>query len=94
MLLFCGAPCMSVELMGWIRRRLRMKKMREWKSWKAIHGALRARGYKGSLEKISMNQLRNSASPVQNLALPNKWSDEIGLINLAKISAGILWQLY
>ncbi|WP_422880100.1 hypothetical protein [Neomoorella glycerini] len=41
--------------MGWIRRRLRMKQMRDWKSWKALHKALRRRGYeviKRNLENI------------------------------------------
>ena len=36
------------EMMSWIRRRLRMKKMREWKSWKGLHKQLRRMGYKGS----------------------------------------------
>src|SRR5690554_3015011 len=31
------------QTMGWIRRRLRMKQMREWKTWKALHRALRDR---------------------------------------------------
>ncbi|MDA8210735.1 MAG: hypothetical protein M0021_02450 [Clostridia bacterium] len=52
------------KLMGWIRRRLRMKKMKEWKIWKALHKTLRRRGYKGTFEKISMTTWRNSASPL------------------------------
>ena len=35
------------DTMSWIRRRLRMKKMREWKSWKGLHKQLRRLGYKG-----------------------------------------------
>lgn len=34
------------QLMEWLRRRLRMKKMREWNKWKQLHKALRRRGYK------------------------------------------------
>ena len=30
--------------MAWIRRRLRMKKMKEWKTWKALHKQLRRSG--------------------------------------------------
>lgn len=47
---FRAANCKKVvqDLMGWIRRRLRMKKMREWKGWKALHQELRRRGYRGS----------------------------------------------
>jgi RNA-directed DNA polymerase len=78
------------KLMGWIRRRLRMKKMKEWKTWKALHKALRRRGYKGTFEKISMTTWRNSASPLISMALPNAWFDELGLINLEKYKVGIL----
>ena len=87
------ANCRTVfaELMGWIRRRLRMKKMKEWKSWKPLHKALRRRGYKGAFEKISMTTWRNSASPLISMALPNKWFDEMGLVNLEKYNVGILY---
>lgn len=78
------------KLMGWIRRRLRMKQMREWKSWKPLHKMLRRRGYKGEFEKISMRRWRNSASPLISMALPNSWFDEIGLINLETYKTGIL----
>lgn len=78
------------KLMGWIRRRLRMKKMKEWKTWRALHKALRRRGYRGTFEKISMTTWRNSASPLINMALPNAWFVELGLINLEKYKVGIL----
>lgn len=78
------------KLMKWIRRRLRMKKMKEWKSWKPLHKALRRRGYKGNFEKISVTKWRNSVSPLISMALPNKWFDELGLINLEKYNVGIL----
>lgn len=78
------------QLMEWIRRRLRMKQMKEWKSWKPLHKALRRRGYKGEFEKISVTRWRNSASPLVNMALPNSWFNEIGLINLVSYNVGIL----
>lgn len=86
------ANCRSVfrDLMKWIRRRLRMKKMKEWKSWKPLHKALRRRGYQGKFEKISVTKWRNSASPLISMALPNKWFDELGLINLETYNVGIL----
>lgn len=89
---FRVANCKGVfaQLMEWIRRRLRMKKMREWKKWKQLHKALRRRGYKGNFLKISMTRWRNSASPLINMALPNSWFDELGLINLASYNVGIL----
>lgn len=86
------ANCKNVlaQLMGWIRRRLRAKKMKEWKTWKQLHKALRRRGYNGEFEKISMTRWRNSASPLISMALPNSWFDEIGLISLTKYNVGIL----
>ncbi|TEB04733.1 Group II intron-encoded protein LtrA [Pelotomaculum schinkii] len=89
---FRVANCKNLfsQLMEWIRRRLRMKQMKEWKSWKPLHKALRRRGYKGEFRKISVTKWRNSASPLVNMALPNSWFNEIGLINLASYNAGIL----
>jgi len=86
------ANCKSLveDLMQWIRRRLRMKQMREWKSWKALHRTLRQRGYKGDFEKISMRRWRNSASPLLSMALPNRWFDHLGLVDLCKYEVGVL----
>jgi RNA-directed DNA polymerase len=83
-----------LELMAWIRRRLQMKKIREWKSWKQLHKALRRRNYQGEFEKISMNSWRNSTSPLINMALPNSWFDELGLINLETFVVGNLRRYY
>ncbi|TDT46035.1 group II intron maturase-specific domain-containing protein [Fonticella tunisiensis] len=82
------------DIMGWIRRRLRMKKMKEWKSWKALHKQLKRMGYKGEFEKISMSRWRNSASPLINMALPNKWFDEIKLFDISKVQVGTLYCYY
>ena len=86
------ANCKNIfaNLMGWIRRRLRMKQMREWKSYRQLHKALRRKGYKGEFKKMSMTRWRSSASPLINLALPNSWFDEIRLINLETYKTGIL----
>ncbi|MGI6540749.1 MAG: group II intron reverse transcriptase/maturase [Bacillota bacterium] len=83
---FLIANCKTIvaSLMGWIRRRLRMKQMGEWKSWRGLHKALRRRGYSGEFLKISMRRWRNSASPLVNMALPQAWFSEIGLIGLTK----------
>lgn len=90
------ANCKGVvrDLMGWIRRRLRMKQMREWKSWKPLHKALRRRGYKGPFEKISMLRWRNSASTYLSMALPNNWFDQLGLVNLETYEVGVLHRYY
>jgi len=78
------------QMMGWIRRRLRMKQMREWKTWKALHRALRRNGYQGDFDKISMRRWRNSASPLLSMALPNTWFDQMGLVDLTRYRVGTL----
>ena len=78
------------DLMGWIRRRLRMKKMIEWKTWKPLHKQLRRMGYRGHFKKIYVKRWRNSACPLVQMALPNRWFDEMKLVNIAKIKTGIL----
>ena len=81
-------------MMGWIRRRLRMKKMREWKSLKGLHRTLRQRGYRCEYQKISMHRSRNSDSPLQRQSLPNRWFREIAFLDLMKYIVGIVSQFY
>jgi RNA-directed DNA polymerase len=85
---------MFKALMGWIRRRLRMKQMREWKSWKPFFKALRRNGYRGDFLKISMKRWRNSKCSLVHKAIPNKWFDDNGLINLGTYETGILSHYY
>jgi len=82
------------ELMQWIRRRLRMKQMKEWKSWKALFKVLRRNGYTGEYTKISMTRWRNSSCYLIHHAIPNKWFDEVGLINLETYETETLSQYY
>lgn len=86
------ANCKSTfaNIIGWIRRRLRMKQMREWKSYKSLHKTLRRMGYKGNFKKISMTRWRNSASPLVSVALPNVWFDEIKLFDMSKVETAVL----
>jgi len=82
------------ELFSWIKRRLRMKKMKEWKSYKSLHKALRRRGYKGEFKKISMVRWRNSNCALIHMALPNTWFKEIKLVHLSDIQVGVLSNYY
>ncbi|MEO1301371.1 MAG: group II intron maturase-specific domain-containing protein, partial [Bacteroidota bacterium] len=82
------------KLMSWIRRRLRMKKMRDWKSWKGLHKQLRRQGYQGSFEKISMSRWRGSSNRLVQQALPNDWFTQIGLYNMDRVKTNILHQYY
>lgn len=93
---FKVADCGGVfrEIGSWLRRRLRMKKMREWKSWEALHRQLRRIGYKGEFKKITMSKWRNSLSPLINMALPNKWFDSLKLFDITKVKVGTLYCYY
>ncbi|MFA6737079.1 MAG: group II intron reverse transcriptase/maturase [Saccharofermentanales bacterium] len=82
------------DLMGWIRRRLRMKKMREWKSWKAFHKQLRRRGFRGECPKLSMFRWRNSQCKPMNFALPNIWFKEMSLFDLCSFKTNVLSDYY
>lgn len=82
------------KLMSWIRRRLRMKQMREWKTWKGLHKQLRRMGYKGSFEKISMTRWRNASCRLIHWALPNEWFAEQGLYDMELVKTSILHQYY
>lgn len=86
------ANCKTVfeELMKWIRRRLRMKQMKEWKSYKSLHKTLRRLGYKGNFEKISMTTWKNSVSPLICMALPNSWFNELKLFDMSKVETAVL----
>ena len=81
-------------LMAWIRRRLRMKKMREWKTWRPLHKQLHRLGYHGEFEKISVTRWKNSCSPLIHYALPNSWFDDMKLVNLETFKVGILHHYY
>ncbi len=82
------------SIMSWIRRRLRMKQMREWKSWKGLHKQLRRIGYKGSFEKISMTRWRNASCHLIHKALPNEWFNQLRLYNMEKVETNTLHQYY
>jgi len=82
------------NIAGWIRRRLRMKKMKEWKSYKSLHKALRRNGFKGDFKKIRMWRWRNSASPLLSMALPNSWFDEIKLFDMSRVETKVLYHYY
>jgi len=77
-------------LMSWIRRRLRMIKMGQWKSYKPLHKILRRKGLKGDLPKIAINKWKNSKCYHIHKALPNEYFEGLGLFDLTKVKVGIL----
>jgi len=96
---FKVANCGEVfrRLMQWIRRRLRAKQLRLWKTPSRLHRRLRQLGYKGGFKKIEMNSWRNSASPLANMALNNDYFRELGLFDMGSVrtatasNMGIEW---
>ncbi|HZK55640.1 MAG TPA: group II intron reverse transcriptase/maturase [Desulfosporosinus sp.] len=82
------------ELMGWIRRRLRMIKIRHWKSYKAMHKEMRKQGIKGNKEKMSIYKWKNSNVHIVHMLLPNKLFEDLGLIDLTKFKVGLLSNYY
>ncbi len=82
------------RLMSWIRRRLRMKQMREWKSWKSLHKQLRRMGYRGSFKKISMTRWRNSRDKLVQMAIPNEWFVDRYLYDMEKVRTNTLHLYY
>lgn len=82
------------DLMGWIRRRLRMIKIRHWKTYKGMHKEMRKQGIQGSGEKMSMRKWKNSNVYIIHMLLPNKFFDDLGLINLTNYEVGLLSNYY
>lgn len=82
------------RLMGWVRRRVRMMKLKSWKSWRGLHKQLRRMGYYGSFEKISVTRWRNSNCRLVHKALPNSWFDEIALFNMEEVTTNTLHQYF
>ncbi len=82
------------DLMGWIRRRLRMIKMKQWKTYKAMHKEMRRQGIKGNGEKMAVTKWKNSNVHITHMLLPNKLFEELGLIDLTKYEVGLLSNYY
>lgn len=81
--------------MRWIRRRLRMIRMKQWKTWKAMHKEMRRLGYgKGTEERMAVTRWKNSKVHIIHQLMPNSFFDDLGLINLAKYEVGLLSSMY
>lgn len=82
------------ELMGWIRRRLRMIKLRHWKRYKAMHKEMRKQGIKGNGERMSMYRWKNSNVHIVHMLIPNTFFENLGLVDLSKYEVGLLSNYY
>ncbi len=82
------------KLAGWVRRRLRSIQLRLWKKPTRLHRRLKELGYKPPFKWIKMTRWRNAASPLASYAMPNKWFEELGLVNLEEVKTGYVFSHY
>mgnify|MGYP002350609747 FL=1 len=70
-------------LLSWIRRRLRAIILHQWKTTKKLNRVLRRTGWK---EKVNMrmNKWRSSHSKAANYAIPNRFFEEMNLVDMTK----------
>ena len=80
-------PKIFMELDSWIRRRLRVVHLKQWKTWGACYRNLTARGLtKEAAESIARNRRRYwamSGPPGMNVVFPTNYFDALGLPRLA-----------
>lgn len=81
-------------IMKWLRRRLRMIKMKQWKSYKAMHKEMRRQGIKGNGLKMDVRKWKNSNIQMVHLLFPNQYFNDLGLINLENYEVGVLSNYY
>lgn len=82
------------EVMMWIRRRIRMIRMKQWKTYKAMHKEMRRNGLNHSGVKMKVTLWKNSKVYIIHQLIPNGWFDSIGLLNLEHYEVGILSTKY
>lgn len=78
-------------LMSWIRRRLRMIKMKQWKTYKPMHKGIRRKGFTGyDNVKMDVRRWKNSKVHIIHMLMPNSYFEELGLYDLTQVKVGLL----
>lgn len=77
------------SLMSWIRRRLRMIRMKQWKTYKKMHKEMRKKGLKNTT-KMAVTKWKNSKVHIIHVLMPNEYFEKRGLIDLCKYDVGLL----
>ena len=80
--------------MSWIRRRLRMIRMVQWKSYKKMHKEMRKHKIKGNGKKMDVKKWKNSKTQMIHLLMPNKYFDDLKLVDMTKYDVGLLSNFY
>jgi len=78
------------SLMEWIRRRLRMIKMKQWKTYKKMHKEMRKLGIKGNGLKMAVCKWKNSNVHIIHMLMPNQYFKDLSLIDLCEYEVGLL----
>lgn len=78
------------DLMKWIRRRLRMVKMKQWKTYKKMHKEMRRKGIKHNGEKMNVTLWKNSGVHIIHMLLPNVYFKELKLFDMENHEVGLL----
>jgi len=78
------------ELMSWIRRRLRMIRMKQWKTYKKMHKELRRKGISHNGEKMNVTLWKNSSTHIIHQLIPNAYFKEMGLVDMCEHEIGLL----
>lgn len=81
------------DLLAWIRRRLRMIRMKQWKTYKKMHKEMRRLGYPIK-EKMAVWKWKNSKVQIIHQLMPNKYFDDLGLVDITKYNVGLLPSFY
>ena len=78
------------SIMGWIRRRLRMIKMKQWKTYKKMHKEMRKKGIRGTGEKMAVTKWKNSNTYIIHRLMPNQYFKDLKLVDLCNYNVGVL----
>ena len=78
------------RIMGWIRRRLRMIKMKQWKTYKKMHKEMRKKGIRGTGEKMAVTKWKNSNTYIIHRLMPNQYFKDLKLVDLCNYNVGVL----
>lgn len=82
------------SIMSWIRRRLRMIKMKQWKTYKKMHKEMRKQGITGNGVKMAVTKWKNSKTQIIHMLMPNRYFKELGLIDMSTYEVGLLSNYY
>ena len=72
-----------------------MKRMSQWKTWKAMHKEMRRQGIgEGNGERMAVTKWKNSTVQIIHVLMPNQYFYDLGLIKLENYEVGLLSTKY